>query len=84
MWLLPEQLGAILDEHGVPRDPSAREGGALHLGVAVEPSAGAVRLEARAGGGAAAAVAESPWDLAQLVASALAEATGRRSGWRTA
>lgn len=57
MWVLPEQLEAILDEHGVPRDPAAPESAsALRLGVAIEPSAGTVRLEARGERGAAASV----------------------------
>ena len=51
MWILPEQLEAILHEHGVRCDAAA-EGSALRLGIAVEPSTGTVRLEARADGGA--------------------------------
>jgi succinyl-CoA synthetase beta subunit len=54
MWLLPEQLAAVLGEHGVPVDPEAA-GSVLRLRLAVESSSGTIRLEARDEADAAAA-----------------------------
>ncbi|HET7825938.1 MAG TPA: hypothetical protein VFK90_11425 [Anaeromyxobacter sp.] len=48
MWILPEQLAAMLDEHGVP-SAGALEGSALRVRIAIEPSTAAIRVEARAG-----------------------------------